>query len=81
MPSLYVVDWACRALIPIVGPEMMSSVDLIYEVNTHKNISIKEINVLANKEKQITEKLTIANTRDLSWFDPRDLHPVLKPPA
>ena len=45
---------------------MMPNVDLIYEVNTHKNISIKEINVLANKEKQITEKLTIANTSDLS---------------
>jgi len=37
---------------------MMPIVDLIYEVNTHKNISIKEINVLANKEKQITEKLS-----------------------
>ena len=42
----------------IVGPDMMPIVDLIYEVNTHKNISIKEINVLANKEKQITEKLS-----------------------
>ena len=40
-----------RALIPNVGPDMMPNVDLIYEVNTHKNISIKEINVLANKEK------------------------------
>ena len=64
-----------------VGSDMMPIVDLIYEVNTHKNISIKEINVLANKEKQITEKITIANTSDLSWFGPRDLHPVPKPPA
>ena len=36
----------------IVGPDMMPNVDLIYEVNTHKNISIKEINILANKEKK-----------------------------
>ena len=55
---------------------MMPNVDLIYEVNTHKNISIHEINVLAKKEKQITEKITIANTSELSWFGPRDLHPV-----
>ena len=69
------------ALIPNVGPDMMPIMDLKYEVNTHKNISIKEINILANKEKQITEKLTIANTCDLSWFSIRDLHPVPKPPA
>ena len=54
MPSLYVVDCICRALIPIVEPalipivgsEMMPIVDLKYNVNTYtkqRMIRVKEI--------------------------------------
>ena len=40
LPSLYIVDWVCRALIPIVGPKMMPIVGSKIYVNTHSKRSI-----------------------------------------
>ena len=45
-----------------------------------RRINVKQINKLA-KRKVNLKKLTNANKRDISWFGPRDLHSVPKPPA
>ena len=52
LPSLYVVDWTCKALIPIVGPEMMPIVGSKIYVNTQtkilalniKNLQVRKLN-------------------------------------
>ena len=46
MPVRALIPIVEPALITIVGPEMMPSVDLIYKVNTHTRILVLKIKYL-----------------------------------